>query len=238
MLSIFLSGLLNSVPTDSVLSLGTAGGTIPCHFVVFFSGGACLHNTLGAVLAGGQSLRMGQPDKFLLRHHGQSLLQRVTGTAKPQVATLVINANGDPLRLAEFHLPVIHDLWPDSQGPLAGIISVMSWAQKACQSASWLATFAADTPYFPANCVAALQHRAQERNSDVVYACSNGQSHYTFALWSIALLPHLLRQFAQGERSLHRLIQGCHSANVSFSGDPRWFFNFNEPHDWRRIDTL
>lgn len=200
-----------------------------------------MHNILGilgAVLAGGQSLRMGQPDKFLLQYRQQSLLQSVLERARPQVAALVINANGDPLRLADFQVPVIQDLWPDHQGPLAGIISVMSWAQNGCQNPAWLATFAADTPYFPANCVAALHQRAQTENLEVVYASNGGASHYTFALWSTALLPQLMRQFDRGERSLHRIIRDCRSASVSFSGDPRWFFNFNTPADWLRIDSL
>lgn len=231
-----MSGLLNCVPTDSVLFPGTAGGTIPCVFL-------CpekhrLRNILGAVLAGGQSLRMGQPDKFLLHYRQQSLLQSVMDNARPQVEALVINANGDPLRLAEFRVPVIPDLWPDCQGPLAGIISVMSWAQKGCQNPAWVATFAADTPCFPANCVAALHQRAQTEDLEVVYASSSGQAHYTCALWSTALLPYLLRQFGLGERSLHRPIHGCRSAAVDFNGDPRWFFNFNSPADWARIETL
>jgi molybdopterin-guanine dinucleotide biosynthesis protein A len=198
----------------------------------------CLHNTLGAVLAGGQSLRMGLPDKFLLQHQGQSLLQRVINIAKPQVTALVINANGDPQRLTEFQLPVIPDRWPDPEGPLAGIISVMSWAQKACSNAEWLATFAADTPCFPADCVAALHLRARQDSLEVVYASSDDQPHYTFALWSMALLPRLQRYFAQGERSLHGSIHSCSSSSVDFSGDPRWFFNFNSPDDWTKFNQF
>jgi len=180
---------------------------------------------------------MGRPDKFLLPYHGQSLLQRVIQIAQPQVETLVINANGDPQRLSEFQLLVVPDIWPEHQGPLAGIISVMSWAQNACPNASWLATFAADTPYFPEDCVANLQLHALQQSRQMVYASCGGQPHYTFAVWSTALLPDLQRQFAKGERSLHRFIHSCNSASVDFAGDSRWFFNFNSPADWRQTDA-
>lgn len=191
-----------------------------------------MHNILGAILAGGRSLRMGLPDKFLLLHQGQSLLQRVIHLAQPQVESLVINANGDPRRLTEFQLPVVPDIWADHQGPVAGIISVMAWAQNACQNAPWLVTFAGDTPYFPSDCVATLHQLAKQANLDVVYATSCGRSHYTFALWSMALLPVLQQRFSEGERSLHRLIQSCNSDSVDFSSNPEWFVNLNSPADW------
>lgn len=201
-----------------------------------------MHTILGAVLAGGQSQRMGLPDKFLLPLAGQSLLQRVVSTARPQVDTLVISANGDPERLAEFQLPVIADLWPNHPGPLAGIISVMSWAQKACANASWLATFAADTPFFPRDSVATLHRHAQKQNLEIVYAANERQSHYTFALWSLAylteLLPELHQRIARGERSLHKAIESRRSARVIFTGDRRHFFNFNSPDDWTRFSLL
>lgn len=196
-----------------------------------------MSNILGAVLAGGQSLRMGVPDKFLLQYQGRSLLKRVMDQAQSQVNELVINANGDPSRLAEFQRLVIADIWPQHQGPLAGIISVMSWAQKARENTTWIATFAADTPYFPPHLVATLEQRAVEQNLLVAYPVNRGQAHYTFALWSTALLPHLLIRFDQGERSLHGLMATCPSGGIGLEGDPRWFLNINTPDDWRRLES-
>lgn len=106
-------------------------------------------DTLGVLLAGGRSLRMGQTDKFLLQYGDRTLLQHCLERARSQVDDLVISANGDPARLDAYALPVIPDIWPDHPGPLAGIISVMVWAQKARKDYAWLATFATDTPHFP-----------------------------------------------------------------------------------------
>ena len=73
---------------------------------------------VGLLLAGGQSRRMGGGDKALRVIGGVPLLERVIERMRPQVETLVLNANGDPARFAAFGLPVIAD------GTLVGIISI------------------------------------------------------------------------------------------------------------------
>ena len=60
----------------------------------------------GVILAGGQSRRMGGGDKGLLELAGKPMLRHVIDRLAPQVSTTVINANGDPQRLAAFALPV------------------------------------------------------------------------------------------------------------------------------------
>jgi len=192
------------------------------------------NDTLGVLLAGGQSLRMGQADKFLLQHNNRTLLQHCLDLARPQVGELVINANGDPTRLANYMLPIVPDLWPDHPGPLAGIISVMSWAQKARKRHAWLATFATDTPNFPAHLVLRLRQSIDANKSLVAVARSQEDAHYTFALWSMSLLPNLLEAFNSGERSLHRVIQQL-KANYVFFAEEACFFNLNTPDDWDRL---
>ncbi len=63
----------------------------------------------GVVLAGGQSRRMGGGDKCLRLLAGRPILAHVLERARPQVAALVLNANGDPARFAGFGLPVAAD---------------------------------------------------------------------------------------------------------------------------------
>jgi molybdopterin-guanine dinucleotide biosynthesis protein A len=57
---------------------------------------------VGLLLAGGQSRRMGGGDKALRLLAGQTLLDHVIARVRPQVAALVLNANGDPARFARF----------------------------------------------------------------------------------------------------------------------------------------
>ena len=83
---------------------------------------------VGLLLAGGLSRRRGGGDKALQLLGGVSLLDRVIARLRPQVAALVLNANGDPARFARFGLPVAADSIPDHAGPLAGILAGLDWA--------------------------------------------------------------------------------------------------------------
>ena len=78
---------------------------------------------VGLLLAGGKSRRMGGGDKALRLLGGITLLERAIGQLRPQVDTLVLNANGDPGRFAKFGLPVVPDSAPDFAGPLAGVLA-------------------------------------------------------------------------------------------------------------------
>ena len=75
-----------------------------------------------AVLAGGQSRRMGR-DKALLPLGGQTLIERVLAAAHPLGYPRVII--GDPTAYAHFGLPVHPDRRP-SLGPLGGLYTALS----------------------------------------------------------------------------------------------------------------
>ncbi len=75
----------------------------------------------GVILAGGRSRRMGGTDKALLQLGGETLLERAVARLAPQVADIVISANGDLSRFASYTLPVVADSASDHTGPLAGI---------------------------------------------------------------------------------------------------------------------
>ncbi|MEL6418444.1 MAG: NTP transferase domain-containing protein, partial [Pseudomonadota bacterium] len=74
---------------------------------------------LGVILAGGLATRMGGCDKGMLKIGEQTLLGRVIDRLSPQVAGLALNANGDPVRFASLHLPIIPDSIDGYAGPLA-----------------------------------------------------------------------------------------------------------------------
>ena len=105
---------------------------------------------MGVVLAGGRARRMGGGDKWLLPLGGRPLLDRVLWRALPQVARLVVNANGDPARLAAAGLrmavggadgiPVIADGIPGRAGPLAGALAGMEWAAEHAPGVPLVAT--------------------------------------------------------------------------------------------------
>src|SRR5258707_5511427 len=113
-------------------------------------------NIVGLLLAGGQSRRMGGGDKTLRLLGGRALLERVIDRLRPQVAALVLNANGDPARFAVFGLPVVADSVPDFAGPLAGILAGLDWTAANRPDCALVISLATDAPFLPTDLVARL----------------------------------------------------------------------------------
>jgi len=86
-------------------------------------GVSTLPPTLGVVLAGGLSRRMGGADKPLLTLGGLTLLEHVAQRLAPQCHSLILNANGDPSRFERTSIPVVPDSLSGRPGPLAGILA-------------------------------------------------------------------------------------------------------------------
>ncbi|MDA0261729.1 MAG: NTP transferase domain-containing protein, partial [Proteobacteria bacterium] len=82
---------------------------------------------VGLLLAGGQARRMGGGDKCLRSLAGETLLARAVSRAGPQVSHLLLNANGDPDRFAHFGLDVVADVVDGFAGPLAGVLTGLTW---------------------------------------------------------------------------------------------------------------
>ena len=78
---------------------------------------------VAVLLAGGLSRRMGGGDKSLRLLGDRPILAHVVERTRPQVAAMVLNANGDPTRFARFGLPVAGDVVEGFAGPLAGVLT-------------------------------------------------------------------------------------------------------------------
>lgn len=187
----------------------------------------------GVLLAGGLAKRMGGGDKCLLPLGGKTLLQHTIDRAQPQVHTLLLSANGNHLRFARSRLPVIADIYPDFPGPLAGVHAALTWMREHQPDHQWLASFACDTPFFPADMTARLFDAVTRTDRPLAIACSKGRVHSVFALWHISLLPQveaLLSQGAHPRLQEWTKAQGASEVEFDSTGyDP--FFNINTPQD-------
>jgi molybdopterin-guanine dinucleotide biosynthesis protein A len=188
---------------------------------------------LGFLLAGGRSRRMGGGDKALQRLGGKTILARVIERARPQISALLLNANGDPARFADYGLPVRADVASGFLGPLAGILTGLEWAAETQPEARYLASFACDAPFFPLDLVSRLRAAAMESEAEIAYAASGARSHPVFGLWSLALAGDLRRALLEeGLRKVESWIARQRSVEVPFAADgidP--FFNLNAPED-------
>src|SRR5258707_15404873 len=150
-------------------------------------------NIVGLLLAGGQSRRMGGGDKALRLLGGRSLLERVIERLRPQVAALVLNANGDPTRFAGFGLPVAADSIADFAGPLAGILAGLDWAAAHRPDCAIVARGATDPPFLPEDLVSRLVQGMEAAGAELACAASGGQAHPVIGLWPVRLRAELRR---------------------------------------------
>ena len=154
-------------------------------------------DVVGVLLAGGLSRRMGGGDKTLRLLAGRSILDRIIDRVRPQVGRLVLNANGDPARFAMTGLEIVPDVVPDYAGPLAGVLSGLDWAAENVPGARWVASFATDAPFLPADLVERLRAAAEREGADMACARSGGREHPVFGLWPVRLRHDLRRAMAE-----------------------------------------
>ncbi len=187
----------------------------------------------GVILAGGRSRRLGGGDKALLPLGGGTLLDRVIVRVRPQVAPLVLNANGDPARFGAYRLPVVADTVPGFAGPLAGILAGLDWAAAQAPHCTHLASFACDSPFVPPDLVARLAAALVTTGADCAIAASAGRDHPVFGLWPLALRQPLRRALVEeGMRRAGDWVQRAHCTRAVFSADPfDPFLNINAPAD-------
>jgi molybdopterin-guanine dinucleotide biosynthesis protein A len=197
-------------------------------------------DVLGVLLAGGQSRRMGGGDKCLRPLGGRTILEHVIDRVRPQVGSLLLNANGDPARFARFGLAVAEDAVAGFAGPLAGVLTGMEWAAANRPGTAWVATIATDSPFLPQDLVARLLAAVADDGADLACAASNGQPHPVMGLWPVRLAADLRRAMVDdGVRKVDVWTARHRLATVAFEVagvDP--FFNTNRPEDLALAERL
>jgi len=195
---------------------------------------------VGVLLAGGQSRRMGGGDKCLRVLAGRTILERIIERARPQVAALAINANGDIERFADFELPVVSDSVTGFVGPLAGVLAGLDWAAAAQPKAKLVASFATDAPFLPRDLVARMAAELRRGRADLACAASGGQSHPVFGLWPVRLRGELRRALVEEElRKVDVWTARYRLVEVEFPVSPiDPFFNANRPEDLAEAERM
>jgi molybdenum cofactor guanylyltransferase len=196
--------------------------------------------TVGLILAGGLSRRMGGGDKALRLLCRRPLIERVIERLAPQVAALLLNANGDPARFARFGLPVVADSVAGYAGPLAGVLAGLDWTAEHRPECDTVASVASDAPFLPKDLVARLAAGLIGSPGAVACAASGGRVHPVFALWPVRLREDL-RQAVVGEgiRKVDLFTARHPLQVVSFAAEPvDPFFNANEPRDLLAAEEL
>ncbi len=196
----------------------------------------------GVILAGGRARRMGGGDKPLLVLKDRTLLDHVILRLAPQVDEILLNANGAPERFASVGLAVRADALPGYGGPLVGVLTGLAWARE--KGATWLASVAGDTPFFPLDLVSRLMAAAEDAKALVATAKSGTPSeerdHPVFAVWSPRLLERLHTALVEHDvRKVRAFTQQVGSVSVSWPAEPfDPFYNVNTHEDMAELESL
>ncbi|MEQ8332886.1 molybdenum cofactor guanylyltransferase MobA [Nisaea sp.] len=195
---------------------------------------------VGVLLAGGQSRRMGGGDKSLQHLAGRPILEHVIERVTGQVGCIVLNANGDPARFDAYGLPVAPDVVAGQPGPLAGVLTGMTWAAAHMPAARWILTVATDAPFVPRDLAHSLGRAIEDSGADLACASSGGRRHPVIGLWPVALAGALREALeVDGVRKVDRWTAQYDMAIADYPDDPvDPFFNVNKPEDVKASELL
>jgi molybdenum cofactor guanylyltransferase len=189
----------------------------------------------GVILAGGKSLRMGEP-KALLPFAGARLIDHVAARVRPQVTALMLNANDPAITLPG--ATRISDHYPGQPGPLAGVHSALRHVQDAGPDApSHVLIVPVDSPFIPSDFAARLAEHLADAG-DVAIAASGGYIHPVIGLWPLALLNRLETWLNDPPNLKVRAFLGNETVRIidfpvvtTTLGPLDPFFNINRPED-------
>jgi len=190
------------------------------------------HNILGAILAGGQSKRMGK-DKLFLELNNKKLIEHTIDKVKKYLKKIIIITNQDNEFFFKNNLTTVKDCIEGQLGPLVGILTAMKWAKENSHKYSWIATFPCDTPFFPESIIKSFIKESEKKESLILCASSHGRKHNIFGLWSLDLYDKLKDDLMNKKvRKVQDWTEKNKIKNLEFKFkdyDP--FFNINTEED-------
>ena len=190
------------------------------------------HNILGAILAGGQSKRMGK-DKLFLEFNNRKLIEYTIDKVKKYLNKVIIVTNQNNEFFSKNNLITVKDCMEGQLGPLVGILTAMKWAKENLSKCSWIATFPCDTPFFPESIIKIFIEESKKKESLIFCANSHGRKHNIFGLWSLDLYEKLKDDLINKKvRKVQDWTEKNKIKNLEFKFkdyDP--FFNINTEED-------
>lgn len=175
----------------------------------------------GAVLAGGESRRMGR-DKALIEIEGRPLLQVAVGALAEAGLHPIVVVGGDEEALRALGHDYVGDLHP-GEGPLGGIISALTAVPN--DTMMILSCDLTDaSPIAVSSVLGALG------DADAAVPVVDGRAQWLHSAWRRRSLPRLEAAFAAGHRSV---AAGAEALRVSriLDGDPCWYHDADTPDD-------
>jgi molybdopterin-guanine dinucleotide biosynthesis protein A len=191
----------------------------------------------GLILAGGRAQRMGGIDKGLIPFQGKALIESAISRLKPQVSTILINANRSITKYSHYGYPVLMDETPDFSGPLAGF----SVGLKHCKT-PYLLTSPCDSPLLPVDLASKMAAQLEDQDLELVFASSKEDdgkiwSQPVFCLMKSDLQDSLDAFLSKGDLKIDRWFIELRSGTVVFE-NPQAFANVNTPEELAALEKV
>jgi molybdopterin-guanine dinucleotide biosynthesis protein A len=175
----------------------------------------------GIVLAGGLARRMNKQDKGLIEYHNKSMVTYAVKAMMEVTDNVVINANRNLDAYAQFGCEVITDQTNTFDGPLAGILSAMMYAET-----SIVCVIPCDSPLIKAKHLQRLLI-ALDDTVDIAVASDGNRMQPVFLALKTSLQSDLEAYLQAGERKIDVWLQQHSLRVVDFSQDKNIFMNIN-----------
>jgi molybdopterin-guanine dinucleotide biosynthesis protein A len=195
----------------------------------------------GAILAGGQSRRYGEP-KALVPVGGVPIIERVHSALAAVAPDIVLLAN-EPSLFAHLGLPTRRDVEP-GLGVLGGILTGLLWAR--AEGRPGILAVACDMPFLPVPLLRRLLEQAAGGEHDIVAPESESRRGVEplCAYYGTGCVAPIEAALARGDRHVVGFfgevrVERVPLAEVRRHGDPETLFlNVNTPAERARADVL
>ncbi|MDH3355501.1 MAG: molybdenum cofactor guanylyltransferase [Chromatiales bacterium] len=185
---------------------------------------------LAAIIAGGQSRRMGGGDKGIKPLQEKMMITHVVERIAPQSSRIVINANDAPAEYHALNFPLFEDSIAGRLGPLAGVLTIL----ENCED-ELVMTLPCDTPLIPSDLIERMHARLLETDSDLCTIEADGSRHPIFMLLKRTLAPSIRDFLESGERRVGYWLKQQNFCVADFSDQAEAFSNINTPEEFERI---
>lgn len=187
-----------------------------------------------AILAGGQSRRMGTDKSFILLD-GKPLIRHVIDQLEPLAIPMIIITN-QPEKYTQFSLPLFKDAIPD-KGSLGGLYSAVSYSQ-----ADYTLCVACDMPFLNTNLLRFLIEQRQGFDATVPRIGEHPEGLH--AVYHKNCLPFMQKQVEQQRLKITEFLAQIEvnwvdeAAIYPFDPQMKSFINLNSPNDFTKLDLI
>jgi molybdopterin-guanine dinucleotide biosynthesis protein A len=176
------------------------------------------------VLAGGLARRFHSEDKGLIPLLGRPLVCYALDALIQIADPVVINANRNQNVYEQLGYQVVPDLDQSFSGPLAGVLSVMRYADTALVFA-----VPCDCPLINAEILFRMTQSLEQQQADCCIPDDGERVHPVFLLIRTALQDDLAAYLQSGERKIDRWLEQHKLVKADCSDQPDVFLNVNTP---------